>query len=135
MRDINAEIRSHIDRFAVELERLVKSAAVAAVTQALGSDASPRASRPTRGASQTKPAKAAATKGRPTGSKRPPEEIARTVERLLAAIKSKPGQRIEEIGAALRTSTKKLALPAKKLIANKKIKTKGVKRATRYLPA
>jgi predicted transcriptional regulator len=56
-------------------------------------------------------------------------------ESLLAAIKSGPGQRMEEIAKGLGTSTSELTLPAKKLLADKKIKTKGERRATKYFPA
>lgn len=52
------------------------------------------------------------------------------VGKLASAIKSKPGLRIEEIGRTLGIATKELALPAKKLLAEKKIKTTGNRRAT-----
>ena len=54
--------------------------------------------------------------------------------KLEGAIKRKPGQRIEQIAVELRTRTKELALPAKKLIAAKKIRTTGNRRATKYYP-
>jgi predicted transcriptional regulator len=57
------------------------------------------------------------------------------VGKLQAEIKAKPGLRMEQIAKALSSSTKELALPAKKLIAEKKIKTKGERRATKYFPA
>lgn len=41
---------------------------------------------------------------------------------------------MEQIAKTLGTTTKELALPAKKLIAEKKIKTKGERRATKYFP-
>jgi hypothetical protein len=66
------------------------------------------------------------------GRKRPPEELAKLTRSLLTYIKRKPGQRIEQIGAALDLATKELALPAKKLIAEKKLSTKCQKRATVY---
>jgi hypothetical protein len=53
-------------------------------------------------------------------------------ESLYKAIKSGPGRRIEQIGETLGVPTKDLALPAKKLISEKRVKTKGVKRATTY---
>ena len=43
-----------------------------------------------------------------------------------------PGVSIEAISKALETASKDLTLPMKKLIASKKITTKGQKRATRY---
>lgn len=72
------------------------------------------------------------TGARKKGEKRSPHEIEATVRELLAQIKDGPGRRIEELGAALGMKTKDLALPAKKLLGEKKIRTKGQKRATRY---
>jgi hypothetical protein len=57
------------------------------------------------------------------------------VGQLLSAIKATPGQRMEQIAKGLKSSTQELALPAKKLIADKKVKTKGERRATKYFPA
>ena len=49
-------------------------------------------------------------------------------------IKSNPGQGVEQIAKALGTSTKELTLPIRKLLGDKKITSKGQKRATRYFP-
>jgi hypothetical protein len=78
--------------------------------------------------------KAVAAK-RPFGAKRPPGELNKLTERLGEYIKSHPGLRIEPIGAALGTPTKDLTLPVKKLLAAKKIRSEGHKRATEYFPA
>jgi hypothetical protein len=84
------------------------------------------------------PAKAAPKKPvavkRPLGAKRPPEEIAKLTERLGSYIASNPGNGIEHIGKALNTPTSELTLPIKKLLASKKIRFEGQKRATRYYP-
>ena len=71
---------------------------------------------------------------RPKGAKRDPRVLEALTEKLGAFIKKNPGQRIEEIGKALGTRTKDLVLPVKKLIAAKKVSTKGEKRATKYFP-
>jgi hypothetical protein len=44
----------------------------------------------------------------------------------------KPGQRLEEIGRALRTDTATLKRPIANLLAAKKLSTKGRKRGTKY---
>lgn len=67
--------------------------------------------------------------------KRNSRELEALVSKLHASIKSKPGQRIEEIATALGTTTKELALPTRKLIADKKVKKTGTRRATKYFPA
>jgi hypothetical protein len=72
---------------------------------------------------------------RAPGEKRPPAELAKLTARLGDYIKANPGQRMEAIGKALGTPTKELNLPINKLLAAKKIKTQGQKRATEYFPA
>lgn len=68
------------------------------------------------------------------GEKRDPRIISGLTGRLGQAIQAKPGRRIEEIARALNASTKDLKLPVAKLFRAKAIRTKGVKRATRYYP-
>jgi hypothetical protein len=72
---------------------------------------------------------------RPLGQKRPPGELAKLTERLGDYIKAHPGLRMEVIGKALGAPTKDLNLPVKKLLAAKKIRTEGEKRATEYFAA
>ncbi|MFO0759505.1 MAG: hypothetical protein U0359_23640 [Byssovorax sp.] len=55
-------------------------------------------------------------------------------EQVFNHIKSNPNQGVEQIAKALGTSTKELTLPIRKLLADKKITSKGQKRATRYSP-
>ena len=69
---------------------------------------------------------------RAPGEKRPPGELAKLTDKLGDFIKSHPGQRMEAIGKALGTPTKELNLPIKKLLAAKKIRSEGQKRATEY---
>jgi hypothetical protein len=72
---------------------------------------------------------------RKKGAKRSPALIARTTAALLAQINAKRGQRIEQIAAAMKVPTNDLKLPAQKLLADKKVKTKGQKRGTQCFPA
>ena len=88
-----------------------------------------------KAASQAPVSKKAAAPKRVSGEKRPPAELAKLTEKLGEYIKSHPGLRIESIGKALSTPTKELALPIKKLLAAKRVKSEGQKRATVYLPA
>ena len=80
------------------------------------------------------PAAKAAGGRRRKGQKRTAEEIAELTASLHAYIKAHPGKRIEEIARGMRKTTKDLVLSAKKLLTEKKAKTKGQKRATRYFP-
>jgi len=68
------------------------------------------------------------------GEKRDPKLLAATVQHLYDDIAAHPGERIEQVAARLGLPTKDLTLPVKKLLAGKKIRSKGVKRATRYFP-
>lgn len=125
------QIRTTIEAFVEELSALVRSAAVQSVTEAFGG--------PLPGGTKGRAAKAALSasgaKARAKGQKRAPEDLAELVDQLLNTIKAAPGQRMEQIAKTLKSTTQELALPAKKLIAEKKIKTKGERRATKYFPA
>jgi hypothetical protein len=86
----------------------------------------------TRGGAR-KPGRAAAParlKARPKGAKRTPDELEALTKNVLAHVKRNPGQRVEQIAAALGTSTKELALPIIKL--GKALKTQGQRRGTKY---
>jgi hypothetical protein len=69
------------------------------------------------------------------GGKRSPAELARTAERLVRHIKANPNQRAEQIAVGVGMSTRALALPLRKLVAEKRLKTKGVARGTTYTVA
>ena len=68
------------------------------------------------------------------GGRRSADQIDSTCQALIGEIGSNPGQRIEQIGSAIGMRTKDLALPIRKLIAQKQIRTEGQRRATRYFP-
>ena len=68
------------------------------------------------------------------GGRRSTDQIDATCQALMSEIGSTPGQRIEQIGSAIGMRTKDLALPIRKLIAQKQIRTEGQRRATRYFP-
>ena len=81
-------------------------------------------------------AKAPATSvRRRKGEKRSPKLLARLTSDLLGHIKAHPGERIEQIAAKLGHPTADLRLPAQKLLAAKKVKTKGTRRGTKYFVA
>lgn len=163
MLNIDDEIRAQTEAFANDLADLVRRAALESVSSALGGANAtlttpgrpkqvvsapvtrapapamkPVASRtPVKAAPASKAPvsrKAAAPK-RPFGAKRPPAELAKLTEKLGDFIQSHPGLRIEAISKALGAPTKDLNLPVKKLIAAKKIRSEGHKRATEYFAA
>jgi hypothetical protein len=135
---LDSEIQSRISAFLDELSGLVKRQALEAVHEALGGAAGggvrrgpgrPRkvSMRPGR-----RP-KAMAKRGvRGKRIRRSPEDLAKLQTNVLAQVRSKQGQRLEEIGRALKTDTGVLKRPVAMLLAAKKLKTKGQKRGTMY---
>jgi hypothetical protein len=93
-------------------------------------DFPPRAS----SAASTLAAPAAATLRNKPG-RRPPARTARATGELLAYVSAHPGERLEQIAAALRRSTSDLAPAARSLLAQGRIRTRGTRRATRYYVA
>jgi hypothetical protein len=66
------------------------------------------------------------------GAKRTTEGLQALQDQVVAFVKSHPGLRIEQINAELGTSTKDLALPIRKLVASKQLRTEGRRRSTKY---
>src|ERR1700759_3542463 len=115
------KIQAIIENFVSELSSALAEASHSAIALALGGGQPVAASK--RG---PKPGKAAKP------AKRTADELTELTSSLLNHVKRHPGLRIEQVGQALGLTTKDLALPAKKLIAEKKLSTKGQKRATTY---
>jgi DNA-binding NtrC family response regulator len=152
MSNVESELKHRVDAFVNELSDLVRQAALEAVASALkkGETHAParRPGRPPKAethevkvpAKRGRPAKSAApstpvaSHKRKAGEKRSPQLLAQVTEQVYNHIKSNPGQGVEQIAKALATSTKELTLPIRKLLGEKKITSKGQKRATRYFP-
>jgi hypothetical protein len=124
------KIQSIIENFVAELSAALSEATHSAISDVLGGGKASVAASASTGKGRAP--KAAKAPKRAKGGKRSPEELAQLTQALLTHVKRNPGSRIEHIGAALGLPTKELALPAKKLIAEKKLSTKGQKRATAY---
>jgi hypothetical protein len=124
---VESQIDSLVAAFVSDLTALVRASAVTIVEEALAGQHLPQRRRgaPKRGA-------ASAPSRRTKGAKRDPNAIAALTEQLAAFIKKTPGQRIEQIGKALGMPTRDLTLSVKKLVAAKRVSTKGQKRATTY---
>ncbi len=137
MANINDTIRAALDAFVTDLSSLIQEAALESVEQALA-EASTIPGRGARGARGARAAAVASfalsslSSNRKKGAKRTPEELEQLIKKLHGYIAKNPGQRIEQIAQGLDISTKELNLPAKKLISEKKLSTKGQKRATTY---
>jgi hypothetical protein len=71
-------------------------------------------------------------RSRGRGAKRTAEELEKMQDNFLAFVAKHPGLRIEQINKQLGTTTKDLALPIRKLLADGALKAKGKKRSTQY---
>jgi hypothetical protein len=135
---MSPRIQSLVTDFVESLTKAIQEEGAAAFAAAIGggSDAG-NAGRKMRGGSVSSGRSAARVSpkaGRRKGEKRAPEEIEALARTLLAAIKKKPGQGIEQLGKDIGVATKELALPVAKLFDAKVIKTTGQRRATKYFP-
>lgn len=129
---VSDQIRSRVEEFVDELSALIRQSAMDTVTKVLGGEGDGRRGG-RRGATRVLAAEGRG-RARPKGAKRSQDELERLTGRLLAYVKGNAGQRIEQIAKGMGVSTRELNLPAKKLLGNKSIRTKGQKRATQYFP-
>ena len=113
-------IQSLVESFASQLEVLIRQQALDQITAALGNGAAP------------------ARRGRKPGKKtgrgpgRPASGAAVDPDRLLAHVKANPGQRGEQIAAALASDVKRIRPAMLKLIAAKQVRTTGQRRGMTY---
>ena len=124
---LDREIRSCVDSFVGDLTGLVKQAAMESVQEALGGTVAPRRRGPGR------PRKTA-KKGSPRRKRvrRSSGDLDATAARILSYVKANPGSGVTEIAASLRRTSKDLRLPILKLLEEKKLRTTGQRRGTRY---
>ena len=129
---IDSQIRSRIDSFLAEMTTLVRQSALEAVREALGNGAVPARRGPGR------PKGSGAGNGRKRvgrrakGGKRSADYLDKVGELVLAYVRANHGQGSEAIGRELGLSSKDMALPIRKLIAEKKLRTEGQRRGTKY---
>ena len=123
MSDLQTEMNRVVQGFVAQITELARRAAVDTLQAALGGKA-----RVGRGG--------AVAVGRPRGrgAKRTSDELDQLAEAFVSFVRNNPGLRIEQINKQLGSSTKDLALPIRKLIADGTVNTKGKKRSTTYFP-
>jgi hypothetical protein len=130
MNDFQNEMNHTVQGFVAQITELARRAALDTLESAFGG----RAAR--GGAAPVAVAPAAAGRvGRPRGgrgAKRTPADLEALSDQFASFVKSHPGLRIEQINKELGTTTKDLALPIRKLIADGLITAKGKKRSTTY---
>lgn len=120
MPDARQRIEELAMNFVSELQKIAREEVVR-VLDGTSSSTPGRAKRATSGAGK-----------RSRGQKRSHKALGALQTKALAVIKAKPGLRIEQINEELGVGTGELALPIKKLLAARAIRTTGQRRATRY---
>jgi hypothetical protein len=119
MSDFQAEMNRVVTDFVNQITELARAAARDMIDEALGKGG--KISLGGRGG-----------RGRGRGGKRTSVELDKMADQFHSFVTKHPGLRIEQINKQLGTTTKDLALPIRKLIADGTIKTKGAKRSTAY---
>ncbi len=126
----SSKIDQLIQDFAANLRTAIAEEAAAAFAQIAGGRTAAFATPAKRG---RKPGAVAAKPAKDGGRiRRSPEALEKQSSTILGYIKKNPGQRAEQIGAALGLATREMMLPIAKLLEEKKLSKKGVKRATAY---
>lgn len=120
MSDFQTEMNRVVQGFVAQITELARRAAIDTLESAL------------KGGGKGKLGLAFGGRGRGKGIKRSSDELDTLSDRFVEFVKENPGLRIEQINKQLGTSTKDLALPIRKLVAEGAIKVKGQKRSTTY---
>jgi len=123
------DIRTLVNDFTTQLEQTIRRMALDQVLEALGGGATPARRGPGR------PRKSAASRPATKGGKRDAASLDEMGAAILAFVKSNPGQGAIEIAAALKTDVGTLRLPMQKLLADRKVRTQGQRRGTKYFAA
>jgi hypothetical protein len=134
MSDFQNEMNRAVQGFVTQITELARRAAMDTLESAFGGR--PGRAGGTRGAVAA-PTGGVVQVGRPRGgrgAKRTAEDLEALSSKFASFVKSHPGLRIEQINKELGTTTKDLALPIRKLIAEGMISAKGKKRSTAYFP-
>jgi DNA-binding NtrC family response regulator len=128
MSKIDDALAEAVESFVEQLKVLIQRAALESVQTALngGHSSSQRGSKLAHGQALT------TSQHYQTSAKRTPAELAALSKKLHSHIARHPGLRIEKIATDLGLPTKALVLPVKRLTSQKKLTTKGQKRATLY---
>ncbi len=125
MSDFQTEMNRVVSDFVAQITELARAAARDMIDQALGKGGKGLSLGGSGGRGR-------ARGGR--GGKRTADELETLAEDFHAFVTKHPGMRIEQINKQLGTTTKDLALPIRKMIADGTLKVKGKKRSTAYFP-
>lgn len=140
---LQSQIQTLVSKFATDVERLVRNAAVEAVSSVLGASVGPAPAKPAArtakrpGRPVARPVAKPAGKPRPATAKRvrrSPEQLQATADRIVAHVSANPGQGAEQIKAALGIASPGWGAPLALALDSKRIRRSGEKRASTYAP-
>ena len=140
MTDFQNDMNHAVQGFVAQITELARRAALDTLESAFGGGTASGRGGNRDGGSPAAVAPATVVVGRAgrprggRGAKRTAEDLEALSEKFASFVKANPGLRIEQINKELGTTTKDLALPIRKLIAEKVISSKGNKRSTMYFP-
>ena len=134
MSDFQNDMNHVVQAFVAQITELARRAAVDTLESAFGGRAGRAGGARSVVAAATDGAASIGRRRGGRGAKRTAEDLAGLSEKFATFVKANPGLRIEQINKELGTTTKDLALPIRKLIADKMISAKGQKRSTTYFP-
>jgi hypothetical protein len=138
MADFQKQVSHLVEVFVAQITAVARDAAVNTLNAAI--DAANRALQGTRVPGAATPRATPGTRvvaplprsARPKGAKRPQAELAVLQAHLADFIRLNPGLRVEELNRKMGTTTKDVANPLRKLIAEGVVRTEGEKRSTQY---
>jgi hypothetical protein len=128
-----SDLRGIIERHVEEILAEVRERVLADLRVALGGEDVPRSATGAASSSRARPRLEP-----PPGEsrqRRTPKELQADGEKLLEAIRSKPGANAEQLREVTGLSHDEMVLPIRKLLAEQSIRKRGEKRATRYFVA
>ncbi len=121
MSDFQTEMNRVVQGFVAQITDLARRAAIDTLESALG-----------KGLRGARSGSISLGRGRGKGVKRTSDELDVMSDKFVEFVRENPGLRIEQINKQLGTTTKDLALPIRKLLAEGALKAKGQKRSTTY---
>lgn len=128
---LSADIQALVSKFSGDVEALIRSAALAAVTDALGGTVPSQAPKPASKPA-SKPAARAVRPARTVRARRSPEQLEATAARIVDYVRQHPASKAEQIKAALKIKGNEWGGPLRLALESKRIAVRGERRAAAY---